>query len=85
MKFLLLSTLPCAILVFLLPLFSESRMAYQFSSGYELVVGEVQETFSCEDRPYGYYADVDNACMVFHICLPIPDHDGNVSTININF
>ena len=58
---------------------SSARMAYQFSSGYEYVVGDVVATFSCDGRPYGYYADVDNACMVFHICLPIPDDLGNVS------
>ncbi|XP_063865279.1 uncharacterized protein LOC135103146 [Scylla paramamosain] len=28
-----------------------------------------QETsFSCQDRPYGYYADVEADCQVFHIC-----------------
>ncbi|XP_066970304.1 U-scoloptoxin(01)-Er1a-like [Macrobrachium rosenbergii] len=25
--------------------------------------------FSCVDRPYGYYADVEANCQVFHICL----------------
>merc|ERR1712156_1247466 len=26
-------------------------------------------TFSCEGRPYGYYADPATNCQVFHICL----------------
>ncbi|XP_045582934.1 U-scoloptoxin(01)-Cw1a [Procambarus clarkii] len=26
-------------------------------------------TFSCEERPYGYYADVEADCQAFHICL----------------
>lgn len=27
-----------------------------------------ETTFSCADRPYGYYADVEANCQVFHIC-----------------
>jgi hypothetical protein len=26
-------------------------------------------TFSCENRPYGYYADPQTNCQAFHICL----------------
>ncbi len=26
-------------------------------------------SFTCEGRPYGYYADVQAGCQVFHICL----------------
>ncbi|XP_045112967.1 uncharacterized protein LOC123505565 [Portunus trituberculatus] len=34
-----------------------------------VATGAVQETsFSCQDRPYGYYADVEAECQVFHIC-----------------
>merc|ERR1711963_161628 len=36
------------------------------------------DTFSCEGQGYGYYADVQSGCQVFHICLPIEDNDGNV-------
>jgi len=32
---------------------------------------EIKDTFSCEGREYGYYADVDNECQIFHVCLPI--------------
>jgi len=28
-------------------------------------------TFSCENMPYGYYADVLNNCQVYHICKPL--------------
>ena len=56
-----------------------SRMAWFFPADYEFVVGQVVQQFTCEGRPYGYYADVDNACRVFHICLPIPDNSGQVS------
>merc|ERR1711936_827838 len=27
---------------------------------------------------YGYYADVQSGCQVFHICLPIEDNEGAV-------
>ncbi|XP_071514915.1 uncharacterized protein [Panulirus ornatus] len=28
-----------------------------------------QTSFSCLDRPYGYYADVEANCQAFHVCL----------------
>ncbi|XP_037094779.1 vegetative cell wall protein gp1-like [Pollicipes pollicipes] len=33
-------------------------------------------TFSCKDRPYGYYADIQADCQVFHICTPVVHADG---------
>ncbi|XP_011301721.1 uncharacterized protein [Fopius arisanus] len=30
----------------------------------------IVDTFSCENRIYGYYADVDNDCQIFHVCMP---------------
>lgn len=57
---------------------ARSRMAYVFPADYDLITGQVVQQFACEGRPYGYYADVDNACRVFHICLPIQDNDGQV-------
>ncbi|QQP52928.1 Uncharacterized protein FKW44_005226, partial [Caligus rogercresseyi] len=35
-------------------------------------------SFTCDGNPYGYYADVDNNCQIFHICLPIEDDLGQV-------
>merc|ERR1719378_977672 len=34
--------------------------------------------FNCDqqDAGYGYYADVNNGCKVFHICVPIYDNEG---------
>ncbi|XP_042216151.1 U-scoloptoxin(01)-Cw1a-like [Homarus americanus] len=26
-------------------------------------------SFSCVDRPYGYYADLEANCQAFHVCL----------------
>ncbi|XP_064083201.1 mucin-2-like [Macrobrachium nipponense] len=31
----------------------------------------IVDTFTCEGRVYGYYADQDNECQIFHICLPM--------------
>jgi len=45
----------------------------------------VQEAFSCEARPYGYYADVDNACQMFHICYPVVYPDGQEEMFKWSF
>ncbi|XP_045612062.1 U-scoloptoxin(01)-Cw1a-like [Procambarus clarkii] len=55
-----------------------SRMAWVFPASYETITGPLVQSFSCDGRPYGYYADVDNACRVFHVCLPIQDDLGQV-------
>lgn len=34
----------------------------------------IVDTFSCENRIYGYYADMDNECQIFHVCLPQARH-----------
>ena len=51
---------------------TESRIAYVFPDGTEPLVLNLKSTFTCDDRPYGYYADVDN---VFHVCQPVVDAD----------
>merc|ERR1712212_104575 len=38
------------------------------------------ESFSCEGQYYGYYADVESGREIFHICLPIQDNDGIVTS-----
>jgi len=61
----------CSVFVSLLAVAS-ARMAYQFSNGYLDILGaEPQQTFTCEGRNYGYYADVATGCQVFHVCEPI--------------
>ncbi|XP_043279247.1 uncharacterized protein [Venturia canescens] len=30
----------------------------------------IVDTFSCEGRIYGYYADIENECQIFHVCMP---------------
>ncbi|XP_068251069.1 serine-rich adhesin for platelets-like [Palaemon carinicauda] len=32
---------------------------------------DIVDTFTCEGRVYGYYADQDNDCQIFHVCLPM--------------
>ncbi|CAG2104120.1 unnamed protein product [Medioppia subpectinata] len=49
-------------------------LAYRFASGVEFVVPDLRESFTCENRDYGYYADVDNNCQVFHVCVPPAQH-----------
>ena len=57
----------------------QSPRGYEFPDAAEdILSAPVQEAFSCEARPYGYYADVSNNCEVFHICLPLEDAEGNV-------
>lgn len=36
----------------------------------------LSERFSCAGRHYGYYADPDNDCQLFHVCLPVQFDDG---------
>ncbi|XP_042242994.1 U-scoloptoxin(01)-Cw1a-like [Homarus americanus] len=51
-----------------------ARMAYQLSDGFLKILGGNPNTaFSCDNRPYGYYADVANDCRIFHICHPEVD------------
>ena len=43
-----------------------------------LLKSPLQTTFKCDGQAYGYYADVQNNCQVFHICLPIENDAGEV-------
>ena len=45
----------------------------------DILTNPYVDSFSCEGQAYGYYADVDNACEIFHICLPIQDNEGNTA------
>ncbi|XP_064120312.1 U-scoloptoxin(01)-Cw1a-like [Macrobrachium nipponense] len=52
-----------------------SSIFFDLPSNASLVLGGIQTGFSCDDLPYGYYADEANDCAVFHVCLPYIDHD----------
>lgn len=36
----------------------------------------ITDGFSCEGKMYGYYADIENECQIFHVCLPVVYSDG---------
>ncbi|KAK8382440.1 hypothetical protein O3P69_015402 [Scylla paramamosain] len=55
-----------------------ARSGYELPYGVELLRTQIINTFSCAGRPYGYYADVDNDCTVFHVCYPVRDEQGNL-------
>ncbi|XP_076062292.1 U-scoloptoxin(01)-Cw1a-like [Oratosquilla oratoria] len=56
-----------------------ARHAYELPADAETILTTpIQTTFSCEGRRYGYYADVDNNCEIFHVCFPITDEEGEV-------
>uniref|UniRef100_A0A1A9WLH0 Chitin-binding type-2 domain-containing protein n=1 Tax=Glossina brevipalpis TaxID=37001 RepID=A0A1A9WLH0_9MUSC len=46
---------------------------------------DITDGFSCRNRTYGYYADVDNDCQIFHVCLPVTYADGKESTFRWSF
>ena len=56
-----------------------TALAYTFAADAEtLLKTPIKTSFQCEAKAYGYYADVENNCQVFHICLPIEDDAGAV-------
>ncbi|XP_066954994.1 U-scoloptoxin(01)-Cw1a-like [Macrobrachium rosenbergii] len=74
-----------AVFVLALVAIAAARMAYELPDGAEtLLPGSLQTTFSCDSRPYGYYADVDNGCQVFHVCVPIVNEEGD-TTLTAHF
>lgn len=36
-----------------------------------------QGNFSCYERRYGYYADINKRCTMFHLCYPVKDSQTN--------
>lgn len=59
--------------------------AYSLPDGSEFIVGQVRSTFTCQNRIYGYYADQDNNCQIFHICNPVILADGTLQTQMYSF
>merc|ERR1712212_396756 len=54
-------------------------------SGASFLLGSISTSFSCLDRPYGYYADQENSCRLFHICNPTLFSNGAVETYQYSF
>lgn len=40
--------------------------------------GGIRTSFSCDGLGYGYYADPDNDCKIFHICQSFKMSDGSI-------
>jgi len=56
---------------------ASGQLAYVFPAEAETrLSAPLQNSFSCENLNYGYYADTDNNCEVFHVCLPVTDDAG---------
>ncbi|XP_071536506.1 U-scoloptoxin(01)-Cw1a-like [Panulirus ornatus] len=43
------------------------------------------DSFTCDDKGYGYYADKDNECQVFHVCLPFKEIYPDSFTEDVTF
>ena len=57
-----------------------ARFAYQLPADAELnLFAPVVNSFICDGLPYGYYADVDNNCQIFHVCMPLQDEQGTIT------
>ncbi|XP_042866121.1 probable serine/threonine-protein kinase DDB_G0282963 [Penaeus japonicus] len=54
-------------------------------SGASFLLGSISSSFNCLDRPYGYYADQENSCRIFHICNPALFSNGAVETYQYSF
>ncbi|XP_068231359.1 probable serine/threonine-protein kinase dyrk1 [Palaemon carinicauda] len=54
-------------------------------SGASALLGGISTSFTCVDRPYGYYADQQNSCRVFHVCNPYLFSDGEIQTYQYSF
>ncbi|XP_063985992.1 uncharacterized protein LOC135167070 [Diachasmimorpha longicaudata] len=53
------------------PIFRETPAAgLRLPNNATAIRENIVDTFSCEGRIYGYYADVDNECQIFHVCIP---------------
>ncbi|KAK0166201.1 hypothetical protein PV328_004642 [Microctonus aethiopoides] len=52
------------------PVFRESITQLTLPNNATAIRDNIIDNFSCENRIYGYYADIDNECQIFHVCLP---------------
>ncbi|KAH7981286.1 hypothetical protein HPB49_022898 [Dermacentor silvarum] len=60
------------------------RAAYELPDGAELLLGGVKTSFQCPAKN-GYFADVDNACLIFHVCNVVPKDDGSTEVQQYSF
>jgi len=65
--------------------YSGPYATYNLPSGAELLIGNINPTFDCYNRKYGYYADIDHNCKIFHICHPTYNPFGIAETYQTSF
>jgi len=63
----------------------ETEAALGLPSDSSSIRENIIDDFSCEARPYGYYADVANECQIFHICYPVTYADGEEELFKWSF
>ncbi|MPC41248.1 hypothetical protein E2C01_034836 [Portunus trituberculatus] len=56
---------------------ASGRMAGRLPGGF----GVLSSPFDCNDRAFGYYADMDNGCRAFHVCLPVYSEEGQLEEV----
>lgn len=82
MKYAIAVVLAFAVAAFALP--RAKRAAYELPDGVEFLVGSVKTSFTCPPKN-GYYADVDNNCLIFHVCNVVPKDDGSADVQQYSF
>lgn len=56
---------------------------YEFPDSAESLLQDALDTsFTCEGLDYGYYADINNNCQIFHVCQPVLAETGEVLEYN---
>ncbi|CAD1478074.1 unnamed protein product [Heterotrigona itama] len=53
-----------------IPQFKNKTGGLELPDNATLIRENIVDNFSCQDRIYGYYADMENDCQIFHVCLP---------------
>ncbi|XP_047738012.1 U-scoloptoxin(01)-Cw1a-like isoform X3 [Hyalella azteca] len=49
---------------------------FELPSNATVIVGRINHGFDCSGRKFGYYADDQNNCQIFHVCMPYEDSEG---------
>ncbi|KAH9361163.1 hypothetical protein HPB48_003025 [Haemaphysalis longicornis] len=50
----------------------------------KFLIGGVKTSFQCPAKN-GYFADVDNNCLIFHVCNVVPKEDGSTEVQQYSF
>ncbi|XP_074599084.1 uncharacterized protein LOC141858436 isoform X2 [Brevipalpus obovatus] len=53
--------------------------ALELPASSHLLWSPIHSEFNCQDREYGYFADMANDCRVFHVCQPGYGPGGSVA------